>query len=87
MRKAAKRHVQRRIRPVSTFFGLFRCEGSIKIRHSGELSNGTASRAAFDRTDNMFGALEFSARWRAASSRCGLELAIDFGDQDPNAPQ
>src|ERR1700742_1520552 len=63
-------------------------KGSIKIAKLGELAKADRQPAlALTDTDNMFGALEFSDKMAGygIQSIIGCELAIDFGDQDPNA--
>src|SRR5947199_924411 len=63
-------------------------KGSIKIAKLGELAKADRQPAlALTDTDNMFGALEFSDKMASYGIQpiVGLELAIDFGDQDPNA--
>src|ERR1700712_1007014 len=63
-------------------------KGSIKIAKLGELAKADHQPAlALTDTDNMFGALEFSDKMAGYGIQpiVGLELAIDFGDQDPNA--
>src|ERR1700687_5537004 len=63
-------------------------KGSIKIQKLAELAKADRQPAlALTDTDNMFGALEFSDRCAACAIQpiIGCELAIDFGDQDPNA--
>src|SRR3954465_2561723 len=63
-------------------------KGSIKIAKLGELAKGDRQPAlALTDTDNMFGALEFSDKMAGYGIQpiVGCELAIDFGDQDPNA--
>src|SRR5919198_4927849 len=63
-------------------------KGSIKIAKLGELAKADRQPAlALTDTDNMFGALEFSDKMAGYGIQpiIGLELAIDFGDQDPNA--
>src|SRR3982074_1032907 len=63
-------------------------KGSIKIQKLGELAKADRQPAlALTDTDNMFGALEFSDKMRgyAIQPIIGCELAVDFGDQDPNA--
>ncbi|MEO8319477.1 MAG: PHP domain-containing protein, partial [Bradyrhizobium sp.] len=63
-------------------------KGSIKIAKLGELAKGDHQPAlALTDTDNMFGALEFSDKMAGYGIQpiVGCELAIDFGDQDPNA--
>src|SRR3954449_8091964 len=62
-------------------------KGSIKIAKLGELAKADHQPAlALTDTDNMFGALEFSDKMAGYGIQpiVGLELAIDFGDQDPN---
>src|SRR5579859_5268917 len=63
-------------------------KGSIKIARLGELAKADRQPAlALADTDNMFGALEFSDKMAGYGIQpiVGCELAIDFGDQDPNA--
>src|ERR1700745_18108 len=63
-------------------------KGSIKIAKLGELAKADRQPAvALTDTDNMFGALEFSDKMAAYGIQpiIGCELAVDFGDQDPNA--
>src|SRR6186713_1874918 len=63
-------------------------KGSIKIAKLGELAKADRQPAlALTDTDNMFGALEFSDKMAGYGIQpiIGCELAIDFGDQDPNA--
>src|SRR6202047_5125487 len=63
-------------------------KGSIKIQKLGELAKADRQPAlALTDTDNMFGALEFSDKMAGYGIQpiVGLELAVDFGDQDPNA--
>src|ERR1700756_1988582 len=63
-------------------------KGSIKIQKLGELAKADRQPAlALTDTDNMFGALEFSDKMACYGIHpiIGCELAIDFGDQDPNA--
>ena len=63
-------------------------KGSIKIQKLGELAKADRQPAlALTDTDNMFGALEFSDKMAAYGIQpiVGCELAVDFGDQDPNA--
>jgi DNA polymerase-3 subunit alpha len=63
-------------------------KGSIKIARLGELAKADRQPAvALTDTDNMFGALEFSDKMAAYGIQpiIGCELAVDFGDQDPNA--
>src|SRR5579863_2909946 len=63
-------------------------KGSIKIAELGELAKADRQPAlALTDTDNMFGALEFSDKMAGYGIQpiVGCELAVDFGDQDPNA--
>src|SRR6202045_2070677 len=63
-------------------------KGSIKIQKLGELAKADRQPAlALTDTDNMFGALEFSDKRAGYGIQpiIGCELAVDFGDQDPNA--
>src|SRR5512138_3620081 len=63
-------------------------KGSIKIAKLGELAKADRQPAlALTDTDNMFGALEFSDKMAGYGIQpiVGLELAVDFADQDPNA--
>ncbi|QIG92313.1 MULTISPECIES: DNA polymerase III subunit alpha [unclassified Bradyrhizobium] len=63
-------------------------KGSIKIAKLGELAKGDRQPAlALTDTDNMFGALEFSDKMAGYGIQpiVGCELAVDFGDVDPNA--
>src|ERR1043166_866307 len=63
-------------------------KGSIKIPKLGELAKaGRQPALALTDPDNMFGALEFSDKMAGYGIQpiVGLELAVDFGDQDPNA--
>jgi DNA polymerase-3 subunit alpha len=63
-------------------------KGSIKIQKLGELAKADHQPAlALTDTDNMFGALEFSDKMAGCGIQpiIGCELAVDFGDQDPNA--
>jgi DNA polymerase-3 subunit alpha len=63
-------------------------KGSIKIGKLAELAKADHQPAlALTDTDNMFGALEFSDKMAGSGIQpiVGCELAIDFGDQDPNA--
>src|SRR3981189_2722424 len=63
-------------------------KGSIKIQKLGELAKADRQPAlALTDTDNMFGALEFSDKMVGYGIQpiIGCELAVDFGDQDPNA--
>jgi DNA polymerase-3 subunit alpha len=63
-------------------------KGSIKITKLGELAKADRQPAlALTDTDNMFGALEFSDKMVSYGIQpiVGCELAVDFGDLDPNA--
>jgi DNA polymerase-3 subunit alpha len=63
-------------------------KGSIKIAKLAELAKADRQPAlALTDSDNMFGALEFSDKMAGSGIQpiIGLELAVDFGDQDPNA--
>jgi DNA polymerase III subunit alpha len=63
-------------------------KGSIKIAKLGELAKADRQPAlALTDTDNMFGALEFSDKMVGYGIQpiVGCELAVDFGDLDPNA--
>src|ERR1700747_1016254 len=63
-------------------------KGSIKIQKLGELPKADRQPAlALTDTDNMFGALKFSDKMAGYGIQpiIGCELAVDFGDQDPNA--
>jgi DNA polymerase-3 subunit alpha len=63
-------------------------KGSIKIAKLGELAKADHQPAlALTDTDNMFGGLEFSDKMAGYGIQpiVGCELAIDFGDMDPNA--
>src|SRR5690348_8545679 len=63
-------------------------KGSIKIQKLGELAKADRQPAlALTDTDNMFGALEYSDKMAGYGIQpiIGCELAVDFGDQDPNA--
>src|SRR6202047_950366 len=63
-------------------------KGSIKIQKLGELAKADRQAAlALTDTDNMFGALEFSDKMAGYGIQpiIGCEIAVDFGDQDPNA--
>src|ERR1700716_4021211 len=71
---------------VHSAYSLLR--GSIKIQKLGELAKAERPPAlALTDNDNMFGALEFSDKMAASGIQpiIGCELAVDFGDQDPNA--
>src|SRR6201986_3782975 len=72
--------------PVHSAYSLLK--GSIKIPKLAELAKADHQPAlALTDTDNMFGALEFSDKLAGYGIQpiVGCELAIDFGDQDPNA--
>src|ERR1700732_2073339 len=63
-------------------------KGSIKIAKLAELAKADRQPAlALTDSDNMFGALEFSDKMAGSGIQpiIGLELAVDFGDHDPNA--
>ncbi|WP_245312819.1 PHP domain-containing protein, partial [Bradyrhizobium macuxiense] len=63
-------------------------KGAIKIAKLGELAKADRQPAlALTDTDNMFGALEFSDKMAGYGIQpiVGCELAVDFGDVDPNA--
>src|SRR4051795_5748962 len=63
-------------------------KGSIKIQKLAELAKADHQPAlALTDTDNMFGALEFSDKMAGYGIQpiVGCEVAVDFGDQDPNA--
>src|SRR5438876_138984 len=63
-------------------------KGSIKIAKLGELAKADRQPAlALTDTDNMFGALEFSDKMAGYGIQpiVGCELAVDYGDMDPNA--
>jgi DNA polymerase III subunit alpha len=63
-------------------------KGSIKIAKLAELAKADRQPAlALTDTDNMFGVLEFSDKLAGYGIQpiIGCELAVDFGDQDPNA--
>src|SRR5262249_29303534 len=63
-------------------------KGSIKIAKLGELAKADRQPAlALTDADNMFGALEFSDKMAGYGIQpiVGCEIAVDFGDQDPNA--
>src|SRR6202451_2689698 len=65
-----------------------RLKGSIEIARLGELAKADRQPAlALTDTDNMFGALEFSDKMAGYGIQpiIGCEVAVDFGDQDPNA--
>jgi DNA polymerase III subunit alpha len=63
-------------------------KGAIKIAKLGELAKADRQPAlALTDTDNMFGALEFSDKMAGYGIQpiVGCELAVDFGDVEPNA--
>src|ERR1700749_2841962 len=63
-------------------------KGSIKIAKLAELAKADRQPAlALTDSDNMFGALEFSDKMAGYGIQpiVGCELAVDFGDQDPNS--
>src|SRR5437870_964332 len=63
-------------------------EGALTIARLCELAKADRQPAlALTDTDNMFGALEFSDKMASSGIQpiIGCELAVDFGDQDPNA--
>src|SRR3981081_3671041 len=63
-------------------------KGSIKIQKLAELARADRQPAlALTDTDHLFGALEFSDKMAGYGIQpiIGCELAVDFGDQDPNA--
>src|ERR1035437_4140814 len=63
-------------------------KGSIRIQKLAELAKADRQPAlALTDTDNMFGALEFSDKMAGYGIQpiIGCGLAVDFGDQDPNA--
>jgi DNA polymerase-3 subunit alpha len=63
-------------------------KGSIKIQKLAELAKADHQPAlALTDSDNMFGALEFSEKLVGYGIQpiTGCEMAVDFGDQDPNA--
>src|SRR6202047_1640112 len=63
-------------------------KGSIKIQKLADVAKADRQPAlALTDTDNMFGALEFSDKVAGYGIQpiVGCELAVDFGDQDPNA--
>src|ERR1700687_5265784 len=62
--------------------------GSIKVQKLGELAKpGRQPALALTDADNMCGALEYSDKMAGYGIQpiIGCELAVDFGDQDPNA--
>ena len=63
-------------------------EGALVISKLAEFAKADHQPAlALTDTDNMFGALEFSEKLAGYGIQpiIGCELAVDFGDQDPNA--
>ena len=63
-------------------------KGSIKVAKLADLAKADHQPAlALTDMDNMFGALEFSEKLAGSGLQpiVGVELAVDFGDQDPNA--
>ncbi|MCL2716342.1 MAG: DNA polymerase III subunit alpha [Alphaproteobacteria bacterium] len=63
-------------------------KGAIKVARLAELARADHQPAlALTDTDNMFGALEFSDKMAGSGIQpiIGLELSIDFADQDANA--
>ena len=63
-------------------------EGALTIGRLADLAKADKQAAlALTDTDNMFGALEFSDKLAGYGIQpiVGCELAVDFGDQDPNA--
>ena len=63
-------------------------KGSIKVERLAALAKADHQPAlALTDTDNMFGALEFSEKLVGYGIQpiVGCEIAVDFGDQDPNA--
>src|SRR3981081_97269 len=63
-------------------------KGSIKIQKLAELAKADRQQAlARTATHTMIGALEFSDKMAGYGIQpiIGCELAVDFGDQDPNA--
>lgn len=63
-------------------------KGAIKIPKLADLAKADKQPAlALTDTDNMFGALEFSDKMAGSGIQpiVGCELAVDFGDLDPNA--
>src|ERR1700759_350192 len=63
-------------------------KGSIKIAKLGELAKTSRQPAlALTDTEKMFGTLKFSEKRAGYGIQpiVGCELAVDFGDQDPNA--
>ena len=82
-------HVERRIRSPPRSFGLFAAEGFDQDRQARRIGQGRppAGAGADRHRQHVRGAGISPTRWRAtASSRSSAaRLAIDFGDQDPNA--
>lgn len=71
---------------VHSAYSLLR--GAMKVQKLAELAKADHQPAlALTDTDNLFGALEFSDKMAAAGIQpiVGCALAVDFGDQDPNA--
>src|SRR6202158_2565323 len=63
-------------------------KGSIKIQKLGELAKADRQPAlALTDTNSRFGGVECSDKMAAYGTQpiIGCELAVDFGDQDPNA--
>ena len=63
-------------------------KGSMKVQKLADLAKADHQPAlALTDVDNMFGALEFSEKLAGYGIQpiVGVELAVDFGDQDPNA--
>ncbi|WP_398473531.1 DNA polymerase III subunit alpha, partial [Tardiphaga sp.] len=63
-------------------------KGSIKVAKLADLAKADHQPAlALTDMDNMFGALEFSEKLAGSGIQpiVGVELGVDFGDQDPNA--
>src|SRR5256886_13159137 len=63
-------------------------QGALPIARLADLAKADRQPAlALTDTDNMFGALEFSDKMAGYGIQpiVGCELAVDFGDQDPNA--
>jgi len=71
---------------VHSAYSLLR--GAMKVQKLAELAKADHQPAlALTDTDNLFGALEFSDKLAGYGIQpiVGCELAVDFGDQDPNA--
>ncbi len=71
---------------VHSAYSLLR--GAIKVQKLAELAKADRQPAlALTDTDNLFGALEFSDKLAGYGIQpiIGCELAVDFGDHDPNA--